>query len=51
VDHGGEACVGLAGAQGDAFELLELAEEVLDQMAPRVDVGVDPQRRDAPRAL
>jgi len=31
MDHGGEALIGLVGAHGDAFELLELAEEVLDR--------------------
>ena len=45
MDHGGEALIGFVGAHGDAFELLELAEEVLDQMAPFVDLGVDRQRR------
>jgi hypothetical protein len=30
MDHGFKALIGLVGAQGDAFELLELAEEVLD---------------------
>jgi hypothetical protein len=30
MDHGGEALIGLVGAHCDAFELLELAEEVLD---------------------
>ena len=34
MDHGGEAVIGFVGAQRDAFELLELAEEVLDQMPP-----------------
>src|ERR1700692_4278186 len=32
IDHGGEALIGLVGAHGDAFELLELAEEVFDEM-------------------
>ena len=41
MDHGFEALIGLVGAHGDALELLELAEEVLDQMAPFVHFGVD----------
>ena len=45
MDDGGEALVGFVGAHGDAFELLELAEEVLDQVAPFVDFGVDRQGR------
>ena len=34
--HGGEAVVGFVVACGDATELLEIAEEILDQMAPLV---------------
>jgi hypothetical protein len=30
MDHGGEALIGLVGAHCNAFELLELAKEVLD---------------------
>jgi hypothetical protein len=30
MDRGGEALIGLVGAHCDAFELLELAEEVLN---------------------
>ena len=41
VDHGGEAEVGLVAAHGDAFELLELAEEVLDEVAPLIDFNID----------
>jgi len=36
MDDGAEACVGFVGAQGDALELLEFAEEVLDQAPPFV---------------
>ncbi len=36
MDHGGEAVVGLFVARGDAAEFLEIAEEVLDQMAPLI---------------
>jgi len=41
MDHGGEALIGLVGAHGDAFELLELSEEVLDQVPPFVHLLVD----------
>jgi len=34
MDDGCETLVGFFGAHGDAFELLEFAEEVLDQMTP-----------------
>ena len=47
MDDGGEALVGFVGAHGDAFEFLELAEEILDQVTPLVDFGVDRQRRSA----
>ncbi|MEF9604637.1 hypothetical protein O4J55_20805 [Paracoccus sp. PXZ] len=32
-----------AGTHSDALELLQLADEVLDEVAPGVDVGVDPE--------
>jgi hypothetical protein len=51
MDDGGEALIGLVGAHGDAFEFLEIAEEVLDQVAPFVDLGIDRQGRDAPWML
>ena len=41
MDHRGETGVGLARAQGDALELLEFAEEILDEVAPLVDIEVD----------
>lgn len=41
MDHGCEALIGFAGTHGDALELLEFAEEVLDQVAPFVHLGVD----------
>src|SRR4051794_13739330 len=44
VDHGGEARIGLVAAHCDALELLQLAEEVLDQMTPCVHVLVDGAR-------
>src|SRR6266700_6870127 len=51
MDHGLEALVGFVGAQGDALELLEHAEEVLDQMTPFVHLGVDLERGGAARML
>src|SRR5216684_68435 len=51
MDHGLEALVGFVGAHGDAFEFLELAEEVLDQMTPFVHLGVDLERGGAARVL
>lgn len=41
VDDGVEACVGFVCTHGDALELLEFAEEVLDQMTPFVHLGVE----------
>ena len=43
--------VGFVAAHGDALEFLELAEEVLDEMAPLVDVVVDRERICALRML
>ena len=43
--------IGLVGAHGDAFEILELAEEVLDEMAPLVHLFVDGERLCAARML
>src|SRR3954452_24008527 len=45
MNHGSEALIGLAGSQCDAFELLQPAEEVLDQMPPFVHLLVDGKRR------
>jgi hypothetical protein len=44
IDHGGKALVGLVTAHGDTLELLEFAEEVFDEVAPLVEVGVDIER-------
>ena len=44
VDGGFEAGVGLVRAHGNALELLELAEEVLDQVTSFVEVSVDLER-------
>ncbi len=41
MDDGIEAVVGFVGSQGDALELSEFAEEVLDQMTLFVDLGID----------
>jgi len=51
VDHGFEALIGFVAAQGDALELLELAEEVLDQVPPLVHLAVDVERFSAARML
>ena len=51
MDDGGETLIGFVGAHGDAFELLELAEEVLDQVPPLVEFGVERQRHRPPRVL
>jgi hypothetical protein len=51
MDHCGEALIGLVGAQRDAFELLEFAEEVFDQMTPFVHFFVDGERSCAARML
>src|SRR6266700_1481752 len=51
MDHGLEALVGFVRAHGDTLELLELAEEVLDQMTPFVHLGVDLERGGAARML
>ena len=44
MDHSLEAPVGFVAAHGDAFELLQLAKVVLDEVPPLVDVTVDVQR-------
>lgn len=51
VDHGLETTVCLVTSHCDAFEFLQLAEEVLDQVAPFVDVLVDIERLGAPLML
>jgi signal transduction histidine kinase len=51
MDHGGEALIGLVGAHGDAFELLEPAEEALDETPPFVHLLVDSERLCASRML
>ena len=39
MDDGIEALIGFVGAHGDPFELLEFAEEILDQVTPFVQFG------------
>lgn len=51
MDHGSEALIGFVGAHGDAFELLEPAEEVLDEMPPFVHFLIDGERLCAARML
>ena len=45
MDHGCEALIGFVGAHGDAFELLEFAEEVFDEVTAFVKLDVDGERR------
>jgi hypothetical protein len=51
MDVCGEALIGFVRAHCDAFEFLELAEEIFDQVTPLVDLGVDRQRCGAPWML
>jgi hypothetical protein len=51
MDDGVEAMVGFVGAHGDAFEFLEFAEEILDQMTPFIDLGIEWNGRCSPRML
>src|SRR5271169_3475788 len=51
MDHGCEALIGFVGAHGDAFEVLEPGEEILDEMPPFVHLLVDGQRLCTPRML
>ena len=51
MDVGCEALIGFVGSHGDAFELFEFAEEVLDQMAPFVHLLVDGEGLSAARML
>lgn len=44
VDHRFEAAVCLVASHRYAFEFLQLAEEILDQVAPFVNVLVDVER-------
>ena len=40
--------IGFVCPHRDAFEFLELAEEILDQVPPLVEFGVQPQRQCPP---
>jgi hypothetical protein len=51
MDHGGETLVGLVGAHGDAFELLDLAEEVFDEIPPFAKLLVDDEELCTARLL
>ena len=46
-----EALIGFVCPHRDAFEFLELAEEILDQVPPLVEFGVQPQRQCPPWVL
>ena len=51
VDHRLEAAVCLVATHSYAFEFLELAEEIFDQVTPFVNVLVDVERLSAPLML
>ena len=51
VDHRLETAVCLVASHCDAFEFLQLAEEILDEVTPFVDVLVDIERLGAPLML
>lgn len=44
MDHRCETCICFVAAQGDAFELFEFAEKILDEMPPFVNLPVDRER-------
>ena len=51
MDNCGEALIGFVGTHGNALEFLELAEEVLDEMPPLVELGIERQGHCAARML
>lgn len=51
MDHGAEAGIGLLVAHGEAAEVFEFLEEILDQVAPSVFHPVDLQRLQAAAPL
>ena len=51
IDHGLKTAVCLVASHCYAFEFLQFAEEILDQMAPFVNVLVDVERLGAPGML
>ena len=51
MDDGCEALIGFVCPHRDAFEFLELAEEILDQVLPLLEFGVQPQRQRPPWVL
>jgi len=51
VDHSLETAVSLVASHSYAFEFLQFAEEVLDQVAPFVNLLVDIERFGAPLML
>ncbi|WP_370463422.1 hypothetical protein [Mesorhizobium sp.] len=51
MDDRCEALVRFVGPHGDAFELLELAEKVFDEVTPFVHLGVDVRGLRAARML
>ena len=51
MDDGCEALIGFVCPHRDAFEFLELAEEILDQVPPLVEFEVRPHRQRPPWVL
>ena len=51
MNHCGKALIGFFTSHGDAFELLEFAEEVFDEMTPFVKFVVDCEGMASPRML
>jgi hypothetical protein len=51
VDHRLETAISLVASHCYTFEFLQFAEEILDQVAPFVNVLVDVERLGAPRML
>jgi len=51
IDQSREAFVCLVGSHGDALELFEFGEEILDEVAPLIDFRVDGERFGTPWML
>jgi hypothetical protein len=51
IDVGRKALIGFVGAHGDALEVLELADEVLDQVAPLIHLLINGERLRSARVL
>ena len=51
MDHSGKACVCFIATHGNTLELFDFTEEILDQVPPFINFGVDIERFRAPRVL